>query len=127
MLLRGIIFCLYFVLINSIYAGSFISGDNVTISYSETPTNIIITGSSVGASGDIIIPDYINELPVTVISNSAFGNRSISSISLPSTINEIERYAFGECNNLVSVNIPTGVSKISYASFYSCDLLETVN
>ena len=48
MLLRGIIFCLYFVLINSIYAGSFISGDNVTISYSETPTNIIITGSSVG-------------------------------------------------------------------------------
>ena len=44
MLLRGIIFCLYFVLINSIYAGSFISGDNVTISYSETPTNIIITG-----------------------------------------------------------------------------------
>ena len=127
MLLRGIISCLYFVLINSIYASSFISGDNVTIYYSETPTNIIITGSSVGASGDIIIPDYINELPVTVISNSAFGNRSISSISLPSTINEIERYAFGECNNLVSVNIPNGVNKISYASFYSCDLLETVN
>ena len=128
MLLRGIIFCLYFVLINSIYAGSFISGDNVTISYSETPTNIIITGSSVGASGDIIIPDYINELPVTVISNSAFGSRwNISSIVLPSTLESIERYAFGDCNSISSINIPNGVTKIGYASFWSCDNLETAN
>ena len=81
MLLRGIIFYLYFLFISNIYAGSFISGDNVTISYSETPTNIIITGSSVGASGDIIIPDYINELPVTVISNSAFGSRYFTKLS----------------------------------------------
>ena len=128
MLLKGIIFYLYFVLISNIYAGSFISGDNVTISYSETPTNIIITGSSVGASGDIIIPDYINELPVTVISNSAFGSRwNISSIELPSTLESIERYAFGDCNSISSINIPNGVTKIGYASFWSCDNLETAN
>ena len=42
MLFRGIIFYLSFLVINSNFAGSFITGDNTTISYSETPTNIII-------------------------------------------------------------------------------------
>ena len=41
MFLRSIGFLLYFLSIINVHAESFISGDNVTITYSETPTNNI--------------------------------------------------------------------------------------
>ena len=127
MLFRGIIFYLSFLVINSNFAGSFITGDNTTISYSETPTNIIITGSSVGASGNIVIPDYINDLPVTVISVSAFGLRSnISSFELPSTLETIERYAFGD-TSITNIHIPDNVTSIGSYAFYGCENLESIN
>ena len=121
-----IIFYLSFLVINSNFA-SFITGDNTTISYSETPTNIIITGSSVGASGNIVIPDYINNLPVTVISVSAFGLRSnISSFELPSTLETIERYAFGD-TSITNIHIPNNVTSIGSYAFYGCENLESIN
>ena len=57
------------------------------------------------------------------IGNSAFVRVSISTITLPSTIEEIGDFAFFECNLLTKVNTPDSF-KLPYKSVYTCEKYE---
>lgn len=72
------------------------------LSYSKYGDKIKIIGCNKKASGDLIIPDTIEGLPVTNISS----------------------YAFKDCANLTSVTVPNSVVEIGNAAFSGCSALE---
>jgi len=82
---------------------------------------VIVNGTLIDGkkcTGDIVIPDG-----VTSISDSAFESSSITSVKFPSTLENIDDFAFAFCSKLTSVTIPEGVSDISYGAFSYCDSL----
>ena len=118
---------------------------------SSDKTYYIVTGIGT-ASGDIIIPDTHEGLPVTYIGDHAFYDcSSLTSIEIPAGVASIENYAFYRCNNLenvtfaegsqltsigdrafqgcsslTSIEIPAGVASIEDYAFYVCSNLESV-
>jgi len=60
------------------------------------------------------------------IENHAFENTLIENIELPSTLTNIERYAFESCENLEYVEIPNSVTAIGSGAFSHCKKLKAV-
>jgi len=68
-----------------------------------------------GEDKDVVIPERIGGLPVTIIGNKAFYRRDLSSVIIPETVRTIEPLAFAE-NNLQSV-VMAGCVSIAYEAF----------
>jgi hypothetical protein len=104
----------------------------------EAGTGISISKFVNNSAKDVVIPDTIEDLPVTTIGSGAFdSNSSITSVVIPATVTTIEdgsynsewdftRGAFCNCVSLTSVTIPASVKKIGAYAFYSCDALASV-
>ncbi len=76
------------------------------------------------ATGDIIIPDTFNGLPVREIGEYAFYCcTDITSIAFSSNITYIGVYAFRDCSSLTSIEIPAGVTSIGSWVFSGCSSL----
>ena len=61
------------------------------------------------------------------IGNFAFsGCRSLSSITIPSTVVEIGGYAFDNCRSLREVVLNEGLQKIGVEAFYGCTSLSSI-
>ncbi len=123
----------------------FIAG--TAISSITIPKNVTNTGSALGYSKELKsvifeegikkIPDYICyygysvsdvSIPdtVTEIGKSAFGNCNLlESVRLPDSITEIGDRAFEE-SALISINIPNAITKIGEWAFANCKSLQTV-
>ncbi len=76
----------------------------------ETDTvEVHITGYN-GSDSVVTIPDTIAGYPVTVIDSGAFqGNETITSVTVPSSVTEIETYAFEDCTNLSELKLPENI------------------
>ena len=88
----------------------------------------IVTGIGT-ASGDIIIPDTHEGLPVTYIGDRAFSSCSnLESVTFAegSQLTTIGGDAFDYCSSLTSIEIPAGVTSIGFAAFSGCSNLNTV-
>ncbi len=101
---------------------------NDEISYEEEYDGTI----TVRAAGEYIekatIPSTINGKTVTKIDYSGFQNcKYLETVTLPSTIKEIEAYAFEGCTSLTSINIPSQVKTIPYWAFQNCSSLRNIN
>lgn len=80
------------------------------------------------------IPSEIYGVSVTTIGKYAFSNcKKLTSVSIPSTVAEIEMSAFNNCSQLTSVLIPNSVvtmggssSAVNSGVFYNCDKLESI-
>ncbi len=70
----------------------------------------------------VIIPEG-----VVRIGESAFSNGKFSSVTLPSTLQTIDDYAFFSCTNLTRVTLPEGVTTIGSKAFAWCEVLLSVN
>ncbi|MGN0581932.1 MAG: leucine-rich repeat protein [Oscillospiraceae bacterium] len=97
-------------------------------------SEIMITGTVSDTKTDLIIPDYIDDMPVSVIGEKAFYNKGINSIQLPSNLKKIGNSAFKECG-ITSVDISkTMITEIGDYAFSGCkigeitfpDTLETI-
>jgi len=65
---------------------------------------IMVTGGRPDSNGVLIIPAYINGLPVVAIGARAFsGNTSLRRVVIPYTVEVIEGMAFYNCNRLEDV------------------------
>lgn len=73
-------------------------------SYEFEDGNVTITGYT-GKDREIIIPDVIDERPVTVIGEKAFEGYDLTSITIPETVTTIETNAFNNCNSLETINL----------------------
>ena len=78
--------------------------------YTETNGNITITGYN-GQGGAVKIPAYIKGKPVTSIGDYVFGNKKLTSVTIPDSVTSIGNSAF-HGNQLTSVTIPNSITII---------------
>ena len=77
-------------------------------------------------TGDIVVPSKVKasdgkSYKVTGIDDRCFQNcKTVTSVTLPSTISKIGQYCFADCEQMKSVNIPSAVKTISQYTFSNC-------
>ncbi len=71
-------------------------------------------------TGHVEILSELYGKPVTRIGDSAFANRSLTSISIPSSVTSIESNAFNYCVDLTNTVIPDSVTYIGEGAFTDC-------
>jgi hypothetical protein len=77
----------------------------------------VIINRYTGSAKDVVIPPFINELPVTAIGERAFYNSHLTSVNIPDGITSIGEHAFS-WNQLKNVSIPDSVTVIGKFAFY---------
>jgi len=75
----------------------------------------------VGGEKRVRVPDVTR-----IIGEEAFSGADIESVVLPTSLVEIEDYAFEQCARLKSIVIPEGVWKLGFGVFDGCDSLRVV-
>ncbi len=89
--------------------------------------NSYTLSKNLSKENEIVIPSYYNGLPVTKIAKNVFAyNRRITSLILPSTLEEIGSQCFYHMDNLKNVEFSKGIKKISYSAFEECPKLKAV-
>lgn len=78
----------------------------------------------VGTEESVVIPEKIENLPVTRILEGAFLGKTVKSVS-STTVTHIEKEAFLNCNNLESANF-TNLETVDEKAFYNCTGLKNV-
>ena len=115
------------------------NADGVTIYYvwtnNKTELAVSCRGSSYNSydneySGSVDIPEFVeyngNKYSVTSIGESAFdGCSSLTSVTIPSSVASIGRYAFYG-SNLSSVTIPKSMTSIDQYAFSGCSSLTQI-
>lgn len=77
--------------------------------------------------GDLVIPAYIDGLPVRKVNEAAFIEcSSLRSVRFPSTLREIGARAFVDCFQLTNVTFEAGVSTIGDFAFSNCVSLTSI-
>ena len=90
--------------------------------------NCRITGIGNCTDTEIVIPSKIDGYTVTSIGNYAFGEcKSITSIVIPDTVEEIKEGAFYGCTSLKSVTLGNSVQAINQNTFSNCTLLKSID
>lgn len=87
--------------------------------YSTSGGSVTIMGYT-GTDIDVEIPSNIDGLPVTKIGEEAFKNALVRSVTIPSSVREIDWFAFSGCTCLESITIPSSVLTINYGAFDYC-------
>ncbi len=91
--------------------------------YTRNSENGIIITDYIIVHNDtkLVIPDYIEGLPVTAIGKRAFqANHNITDIVFPKSLKSIGPYAFYQVDDLKSVNLPEGLVSIGQGAFTWC-------
>ena len=106
---------------------TFTATSKAELLFSSNGTAITITGSNPKASGTLVIPATINNLPVTSISELAFYHCSgLTTVTLPSSVTSICELAFWRCTGLTTVTLPRSITSIGNWAFWGCTGLTTV-
>ena len=113
---------------------------HVTVDASEEGKHVIgdyiyyLTDSEASLIGyinkpsDIVIPAYVNDLPVTSIGKSVFENHTeIETVTLPDTMLRIGSYAFMGCSNLNSISFGNSLQEIGPGAFLDCGSLTSIS
>lgn len=96
------------------------------LTYTKTDGGIRITGFD-NTIENLVIPDTIEGVPVTVIDWYAFENcTKLKSVSIPDTVTHISRYAFVHCTSLETINMPDSLYAIEEYAFHDCPLLKGI-
>lgn len=84
-------------------------------------------GVAPGYSGELVIPEKIDGLPVRKIMPAAFSMcQSLTSVHIPSTVREVGERAFSWCTSLKTVTFDEGTASIGRAAFTNCVSLQSV-
>ena len=93
------------------------------------PYNVIASFNAGDDTTDtvIVVPDYIEDVPVTTIGASAFNGRTLpTEVIIPDTVTTIENAAFMNCTSLETIIIPDSVTYIGESAFQGCTALKNV-
>lgn len=80
----------------------------------------VITGYDITGGLDVGIPATIGGAAVKEIGESAFESLSLTSVSIPDSVDIIGEYAFASNDSLATVAIGAGVKKIGKSAFEAC-------
>src|SRR5690625_1628555 len=86
-----------------------------TYAWEDNTDGVTITGYH-GNETNLTIPNSLDGKGVTVIGEEAFKQKSLTSVTLPNTVKEIEEQAF-YFNELTAINIPENVETIGTWAF----------
>ena len=108
-------------------AAGYTSGD-FTYKLNDDGSAIITQYS--GSAAALTIPSSLDGHTVKQIGTYAFGkNTTLTSVSIPETVTELEYSAFMGCTSLTAVTIPSGLTKagsLGSGAFSGCSALTTV-
>lgn len=93
------------------------------------PYNVIASFNAGDDTTDtvIVVPDYIEDVPVTSIGAGAFNGRTLpTEVIIPDTVTTIENAAFMNCTSLETIIIPDSVTYIGESAFQGCTALKNV-
>ncbi|MDE5755147.1 MAG: leucine-rich repeat domain-containing protein, partial [Oscillospiraceae bacterium] len=97
------------------------------LQYTKYDDHVVITDCDTSAEGEMIIPDTIEGLPVTIIGENAFSFcRSLTAVIIPNSVTSIEYSAFRSCFALKSIIIPNNVTSIGNSAFDDCHNLTSI-
>ncbi len=109
----------------SLTANAVTTGKYQMLEYSVYNDYVAITKCIQLASGEIVIPEKIEDLPVTRV--GGFSRCSnVTSVTLPDSVTKIDADAFFGCSGLTSINIPDAVNTIENRAFYGCESLKSI-
>lgn len=82
----------------------------------------------IGNEENICIPSKFNNLDVKRIGPNAFyKNENVLSVSLPNSIEALEKSSFCSCENLTNITLSTNLKRIEENAFGNCANLENIN
>ena len=84
-------------------------------------------GYSIPKVKTIIYPNTIEKIQSYYTSNSKYFNNVMTKIILSNNLNVIGQHSFWGCSGLTSIEIPSSVTNIEDYAFYKCDNLVTIN
>lgn len=93
------------------------------------PYNVIVSFNAGDDTTDtvIVLPDYIEDVPVTAVGASSFNGRTLpTEVIIPDTVTTIENAAFMNCTSLETIIIPDSVTYIGESAFQGCTALKNV-
>ena len=94
---------------------------------SETSADVVFEYTGDGCSVPKDVTSVLFKEGLQKIGYGAFmGCTELESITIPSTVTEIDILAFHDCSNLEEVTLNEGLQKIGEAAFYKCTSLEDV-
>lgn len=80
-----------------------------------------------GSGGEVIIPETYNGKAVVGIGESAFsGQKTITSITFPSSLLYVDSYAFEGCSEVLDFILPEGVTTLGDFVFKDCSKLKKI-
>lgn len=79
-----------------------------------------------GSDMVIEIPESYKNYKVTVIGASVFNDSKITEVTIPSSIKQIEDYAFSSCHSLTKVNLSEGLEILNNSVFFNCSELREI-
>ena len=98
--------------------------DPADFSYTAAEDGVTVTGYS-GSDRTVVIPEYLNGLPVTQIAAGAFANNTAQSVILPKSLLRVEDGAFTGAA-LTSLLLFDSIESVSDAAFAGCENLRTL-
>lgn len=101
--------------------------DFYSLSDNDTVVGYAVALSASNTHSDIVIPSSFSGKAVTGIYRQAFYGRSISSISIPTSVTTIDYEAFMNVSSLSEITIPYSVSRLGDGAFYHCTSLTKVH
>ena len=116
-----------FALKNEAYAedGTYIYG-NSTYTYSQKSGQVTIINYQ-GSDSSITIPEYIYGQKVVKIDKNAFSNsNNLVSVVISKGVTEIGECAFINCKNLNKITLPSGLKTIGTGAFGECISLQEI-
>lgn len=97
------------------------------LTYTTTNNGVTITTYS-GTESEIVIPNKIEQLPVTSIGSNAFTrSTTLTSVIIGNNVTTIGSSAFASCSKLTNVTLGKCVTTISDSAFSYCSKLASVN
>lgn len=88
----------------------------------KTATITGVRNLNLSDNGTLVLPDELLNYTVNKIGEGAFKEKSISSVVLPSGLEEIGAEAFLGCGSLTAVSLPSTLIKIGERAFLECAL-----
>ena len=97
-----------------------VGSNNIRIVSLQTNLRPLITG-------ELVIPDTINNRTVTEIGSSAFASAQMSQISIPASVTSIASNAFENCTSLTIVTLSNNLTSIGSYAFKKCTSLSNIS
>lgn len=85
-----------------------------------------VVSKYLGSSTSVTVPSEINGYPVGGIGAYAFVQQSVTSVTLPDSIEYIDTGAFAACQSLQTINIPSEIRELGQDAFFLCNKLNGV-